>query len=470
MKHQQMKSFLKATPFERQATFSIAAIMAIRMLGLFMILPIFATAATHLSGANHWTIGLALGVYGLTQACLQIPFGMLSDRLGRKPVITLGLCIFAAGSLLAAGAHTMTTMIIARAIQGGGAIGSSCIALLADCTREEQRTKSMAVLGLTIGFAFSLAMVLGPLCYEWLGLSGIFMMIFVLALLALLVLWGLTPSPTRSRFHADAEPELSRLWPILCHPELWRLDVGILCLHACLTGLFTALPGLLSHELHINSHQQWMVYLPIMFMSFLTMLPMVIVAESKRRMKGMFITAIILLLLAVPCFMIHSLQPKLYPLWIMLLGLWIFFTGFNALEAMLPSLVSKIAPLGRKGTAVGIFSTSQFLGIFLGGVGAGFAQHHMAPFGLWWFMGAILAVWLILAITMRKPPTWSHQMINLQGDEQMVRERILAALKDTPGVLRLSFNPADGIAYLKIESTMVAPSTIHQIVTAQRSL
>ena len=330
------------------------------MLGLFLILPVFALYADHLQGHTPTLIGVAIGAYGLTQAFLQIPFGMLSDRIGRKRVITAGLLIFAAGSVVAAMAHTMWGVILGRALQGAGAIAAAVMALAADLTREEQRTKAMAVIGMTIGLSFAVAIVTAPTLNHLIGVPGIFWLVAGLAVLGVVVLHTRVPTPAHSTVHRDAEAVPGQLRGVLAHPGLLRLDFGIMSLHIILTANWVVLPVALRAQLPTAHH--WWVYLPVMVLSVAAMVPFIILAERKRRMKQVFLGAVVALGLAE-----LGLSQGFHTLGGIAVALFVFFTAFNLLEATLPSLISRVAPPAAKGTAMGVYSTSQFFGAFLGG-------------------------------------------------------------------------------------------------------
>ena len=282
------------TPFERRASASLAGIYGLRMLGLFIILPIFAIYAQGLPGGqSHFLIGIALGAYGLTQSVLQIPMGMLSDRFGRKPVILVGLIIFAIGSFVAADAHNIYWIIIGRVIQGAGAINAAVMALTADLTREEHRTKAMATIGMTIGITFSISLVLSPILYHWIGVPGIFALTGVLSLLGLFVVGFVVPKPAISRFHSDTEASLSKIGGVLRNPDLLRLDIGIFSLHAILMSVFMQVPFVLRDD-GLPAQHHWMIYLPVMLIAFVLMVPPIISAEKKAKMKQVFMGAVAL--------------------------------------------------------------------------------------------------------------------------------------------------------------------------------
>ncbi len=426
---------------ERSAAISLATIYAFRMLGLFMILPVFALYAEHLPGATPFLMGLALGIYGLTQAVLQIPFGMWSDRIGRKPVIFIGLLIFAAGSMIAGNADSIEGIILGRAIQGGGAIAAALMALAADLSREEHRTKMMALIGISIGASFALSMVLGPVINSWIGISGIFYGTAVLALVGIAILFLFVPDPAKSYFHRDAEVETQSLLSVLKNTQLLRLDFGILALHFVLMSIFLVLPLILHDELKIDASHHWQIYLPVFAASLILMVPFIIVAEKKQAMKPVFVGAIAGLMVATVVFL--SSQP----LWLTIVALIIFFTGFNLLEASLPSLIAKTAPATQKGTAMGVYSSSQFLGAFAGGSLGGLAHQYLGVHGVFITALGVLLVWLVLAITMKKPEYLTTYLLNVEN----VSEQQLLAIAGVVEVALIDEKNQPGrVAYLKV--------------------
>src|SRR5580704_2769345 len=277
---------------EFRAAAALAAVFSVRLLGLFMIYPVFAAYAGTLAGANPYLIGEALGIYGLTQGLLQIPFGLLSDKVGRKVMIVFGLTLFGIGSAVAAVSTTIGGVIVGRALQGSGAVGSVILAQVADLTAEENRTKAMALVGISIGLSFIIALVAGPIIASFIGVAGIFWLMVVLALLGIAILLLAVPNPPRLRVHRDAEAVPALIGAALRDKELLRLDFGIFVLHAMLTASFLVVPGLLGETLAMPVHDQWMVYLPVLVLSVAVMLPAIIVAEKYRRMKGVFVGAV----------------------------------------------------------------------------------------------------------------------------------------------------------------------------------
>jgi len=437
----------KLLPSERRAAFSLAALYVLRMLGLFLILPVFALYAEHLAGATPLLIGLAIGCYGLTQACLQIPFGMLSDRYGRKRIIILGLLIFALGSVIAATADHIFVVILGRALQGAGAIAAAVLALAADLSREEQRTKVTAIIGISIGFSFALALVLGPILNAWIGVPGIFWLTAGLALGGIVIVLKLVPQPSHSRQHRDTQAIPALFQQVLRNAQLLRLDAGILILHMMLTATFVALPLVLRDHMALPVAQHWTLYLPAMLFGVLFMAPLVVISERQSRIKSFFLIAILLLALAQFGFIM------LPSLGLVALGsvLVIFFTGFNFLEAALPSLITRFAPADAKGTALGIYSTSQFSGAFLGGVIAGALHGAFGLASVFAFNVLSALLWLILALPMQKPSKLSSYMLNIGMMSEPEARQLTARYQQVPGVAEAVVVATAGVAYLKVD-------------------
>jgi MFS family permease len=381
------------TPIERRASWSLAAVMSLRMLGLFMVLPLFSLYANQLQGATPFLIGVSLGIYGLTQALLQIPFGMLSDHVGRRKIITLGLILFIIGSIITALSHTMTGVIIGRALQGTGAVGSTIMAMIADLTRHEQRTKAMAIAGMTIGMSFTLSMMLGPLLASWLSIPGLFWLAAVMSVIAIILLFTVVPIPTHTRFHRETEPSFSDFSSVLFHPLLSKLYFSIFFLHAIFTATFVVVPISLEKMAGLNSHQQWSLYLPLMLVAFILSIPMIIRAEKQKQLKTYFISAICLMGGAEFLWWLFAKN-----LFLSGLGLLLFLTAFTLLEAFLPSLISKSAPPSRKGTALGIYSCAQFLGIFAGGTLGGWLYGQWSLNVVYLFCVIIVLIWVTMAM------------------------------------------------------------------------
>jgi MFS family permease len=432
---------------EFRAALSLAAVFSVRLLGLFMIYPVFAAYARNLSGANPYLIGEALGIYGLSQGILQIPFGLLSDRLGRKAMIVFGLIIFGIGSAVAALSTSIGGVIVGRALQGGGAVGSVILALLADLTAEENRTKAMAMVGITIGASFMIALVAGPIVANFVGVSGIFWLMAGLALVGIVITGLVVPNPRHVRIHRDAEAVPALIGAVLRDMELLRLDFGIFALHAMLTASFLVVPGLLRGTLDLPVSDQWMVYLPVLFVSVAVMLPAIIVAEKHRRMKGVFVSAVAALVVS---------QAMLYfgagNLFVLLAALVVFFSAFNVMEASLPSLITKAAPPDAKGTAMGLYSSLQFLGIFAGGIVGGFVHQHWGDTGVFGLTGAIAVLWLLAAATMAQPSYLTTRLLPIGDGREDEAERLAARLRQVPGVAEAVVIADEKLAYLKVDS------------------
>jgi len=431
---------------EKHAGYALALIYAVRMLGLFMILPVFSVYAETIEDSTPMLAGLALGIYGLTQGLLQIPFGMLSDKLGRKPVITVGLLIFAVGSLVAAGSHSIYGIILGRALQGSGAIAAALMALAADLSREEHRLKMMSFIGVSIGFAFAIAMVLGPLLNQYIGVSGLFVVTAVMALLAIVILFTLVPKPLVSVFHRDTQATPTELRHVLADSQLLRLDYGIFVLHSVLMASFVAIPLMLQHRAGFDVHQHWKIYLPVFLLSVGFMVPFIIIAEKKRRIKQVFVGAIGALVLAELGLYVGS--DSIIEISLTLV---VFFTAFNLLEASLPSLVSKMAPADRKGTAMGVYSSSQFLGAFAGGSLGGFSYQHWGGQGVFLICAGIVLSWLLLAVTMRNPRYVSTYVLKVGDIAPQDINQMIAQLVAIRGVAEASLAADEGVAYLKVE-------------------
>lgn len=384
------------TALELRALLGLVFLYATRMLGLFMVLPVLALHASEYQGATAFTIGLSLGIYGLSQGLLQIPFGVASDRWGRKRLIVLGILLFVAGSLVAAAAEDVASLILGRALQGAGAVSGVLMALLADVTREQVRTRAMAAVGGSIGLAFALAMVLGPLIANRWGMDSVFWVTAALGVLGLPVLLAI-PSPV-SAAGRESGPVPQWLRRVLRDPELLRLDLGIFVLHFAQMATWVSVPVLLEQVAGFERAHHWYLYLGTMAGGFLLMIPFVWYGETRRRLKPVFLGAIALLAAAEVV-----IARAGAGLGVMVAGLLLFFTAFNLLEATLPSLVSKRAPAGIKGSALGVYSTSQFLGAFCGGACGGLTAQAFGWGGVFWLAAGAALVWLGVASGMRPP-------------------------------------------------------------------
>ena len=388
----------RMSPTEVRAGVSLAAIFGLRMLGLFLILPVFAVHAPSLAGGDNLTlVGIALGAYGLAQAFLQIPFGMASDRWGRKPLIIVGLVVFAAGSFVAASANDIHMVIAGRILQGAGAISSVVTALAADLTRAEHRTKTMAMIGSMIGAAFAFSMVAAPLLYDVIGMGGLFSITGVLSIAAIGVVLGAVPEP-HLRGHRVAGTPRVRMRDAVLHPELLRLNFGIFALHLVQMAMFVVVPtALVASGVPVAAH--WKIYLPVVLLSFVLMVPPILVADRRRLHKPVMLGAIALMLVVQVLF--AAWHASLAGMVALLIG---FFAAFNVLEALLPSLVSRIAPERARGTALGVYNTAQTLGLFAGGLAGGVLAGHFGAAAVYIVGATAMLAWLAAAAGMGALP------------------------------------------------------------------
>jgi MFS family permease len=448
----------KMTPVEMRATMSLASIYGLRMFGMFSILPIFAIYASTLPGnPSSLMIGLALGAYGLTQALFQLPFGMASDKFGRKPMLYLGLAIFAVGSMVAALAMNIETIILGRAIQGAGAVSAVVTALLADLTRDENRTKAMATIGGTIGVAFALSLVGGPLLNQWIGVPGIFAMTALLTLAAIAVVKFVVPDPVHSHYHSDASAAPAKLKDVLKNTQLLRLNYGIFALHAAQMAMFIVVPfaivkssALMGTPMHENQH--WHIYLPVLIASFVFMVPAIIYAEKQSKMKLVFVGAI-----AVMCVAQLMFAASIQHFWGIVASLTLYFIAFNVLEASLPSIISKIAPAAAKGTAMGVYNTAQSLGVFVGGALGGYLSHVYGFASVFIFCSVMMLLWLILAYSMQAPPAVRTKMYTMSGTADEMTSEQASALKTElaklVGVIEAVVLPQERTVILKLDKS-----------------
>jgi predicted MFS family arabinose efflux permease len=441
---------------EKRAAGSLAAVFSVRLLGLFMVYPIFADYARRLHGATATTIGLALGIYGLSQGVLQIPFGLASDRLGRKRMVVLGLVLFAIGSIVAALTSSIWGMVLGRVLQGAGAVGSVILALVADLTSEENRTGAMAMVGISIGASFMLAVVLGPILGSLIGLSGIFWLMAGLAVAGILITLFVVPQPPPAVHHRDAQAAPALLGRMLKDPELLRLDYGIFALHAMLTASFLALPSLLNGSLGITTHSQWFVYLPVFAVSVALMVPAIVVAEKHRRMKQVATGAVVAMAGSQLALIFVAGDP-----YALIACVTIFFAGFNIMEASLPSLITKTAPADAKGTASGIYSSLQFLGIFFGGAVGGWVHHAYGNPGVFALSTAVALVWVLVAATMRQPSYLSTRLLRIGNGAVKDADALASRLRQLPGVAEARVIAEEGLAYLKVDSRLYDQDAAH---------
>lgn len=439
--------------------FPIAAIYSFRMLGLFMLIPVFSVCATELKNATPTLIGIALGSYGLSQGLLQIPFGMLSDRLGRKPIITLGLLLFTCGSLLGAYTDSIYGMILARILQGMGAIGSVLMALLTDLTPDNARTKSMAIIGITIGLSFSLAMIISPALTHHFGLPGIFYLTALLAGFGLMLLHTAIPTPTKEPFTIPHALLLNQFKQSLQDKHLQRLNAGIFFQHMMLTSTFFAIPMILQQHVKLGHlTEQWHFYLPLMIGSFLAMLPLIVLAERKHHVKAVFVGSVILISLS------QFMLAFTFEHWLLICTLmFVYFIAFNFLEANLPSLVSRFAPSSSKGTAMGIYSSSQFLGIFTGGALSGVIYQTAGFQGIFIINGCIALIWLGMSLYMQ-PEHYQLTLMIPYARTHHDKTHLMQSLQTLPGVQEAVYEQTKQLIYLRVDNATYQNGSAEQMI------
>ncbi len=454
-----MKSDNTLTRTERRAAESLAGIFGLRMFGLFLLYPVFAGYAHSLPGATAFTIGIALGIYGLTQALLQLPFGMVSDRIGRKPVITLGLVIFVIGSVIAALSHSIDGIIVGRAVQGAGAVGAATLALAADLTRAEHRTKAIGMIGAGIGLAFAVAVVVGPVINAVAGLEGIFGITAVLGACGLVVLWLAVPTPVCSLRHRSNEAVPAQLGRVLKDRELQRLYISIFALHLMLAALFMVLPSMLGRIAGLTKSSEWLFYLPVLAVGLVLMVPAVIHAERHARIKPVALGAIAVLTLT--------------PLWLSLGGthrIWlalilaVFFGAFTLMEALLPSLISRLARPESKGSALGVYSTAQFLGIFVGGVLGGLLLGRTGETGVFVLVGAAGLAWLGFFFTLKPPRMLASRMFTVAVVNTEQAQRLAQALEAVTGVEEAVILAEEGVAVVRVDAAHLDEAALERIL------
>ena len=442
---------------ERTAVACLTTIMAFRMLGLFMLLPVFSLYTNRIPSATPTLVGIALGIYGLLQACFQIPFGMMSDRIGRKPVITAGLILLGIGSVLAALSHSIYGIIAGRALQGTGAIGSTILAMLADLTRDEERSKAMALMGMIIGFSFATAFVVGPAINAWFHLGGIFWTTVIFATLGIILLYTVVPIPFQTLLYSDLESEPRYFKKVIRNKALLRLDFGIFSLHCILTAMFIGIPIVLNRIVNLSVHEQLSFYLVTFLLTFIIAIPIIISSEKKSRIKLTFISAITLLIVCQ--FLLITFHRSVIEIGI---TLFLFFTAFTLLETMLPSLISKITPIRQKGTALGIYSSAQFFGIFLGGSMGGWIFSYFQWTGVFVFCAIVALLWLSLAITMQNPPYLSTVTIKL---DKYLKHNLLSLkenLYTIPGVSEAVISAQENLIYLRIDKKIITEDKLRK--------
>ncbi|WP_109850296.1 MFS transporter [Proteus sp. CA142267] len=450
----------KMTPLERKATWGLGTVFSLRMLGMFMVLPVLTTYGIQLQHATESLIGLAIGIYGLTQAIFQIPFGIFSDKFGRKPMIVFGLIIFIIGSLIAALSDNIYGIIIGRALQGAGAISAAVMALLSDLTREQNRTKAMAFIGISFGITFALALVLGPILTHIFGLHGLFWGIALLAFGGIIITLFTVPNSEHHILNRESGFVRGSVKKVLFDAQLLKLNTGIFSLHTLLMAAFVALP-LVMNSAGLAKEKHWIVYLVTMLIAFITVLPFIIYAEKKRKMKQVFLFCISLLIIAQVILIISGSS-----LWLIIAGIQVFFIGFNIMEALLPSLISKEAPAGYKGTAMGIYSTSQFLGVALGGILGGWLYQHYSAQTV--FLGCLVIgfIWFFISLTLRQPSYVSNLRVELPESLSSSQQQQLQQLfKQQPGVNEVVIMADEQSAYIKVDTKKTPRATLEALIS-----
>jgi len=449
----------KMTPGELRATWGLGTVFSLRMLGMFMVLPVLTTYGMALQGASEALIGFAIGIYGLAQAVFQIPFGLLSDRIGRKPLIVGGLVIFVIGSIVAALSDSIWGIILGRALQGSGAIAAAVMALLSDLTREQNRTKAMAFIGVSFGITFAIAMVLGPIITHRLGLHALFWMIAGLATAGIILTLWVVPDSKNHVLNRESGMVKGCFSKVIASPPLLKLNFGIMCLHILLMSTFVALPGQMEAA-GFPAAEHWKIYLATMLISFVSVVPFIIYAEVKRHMKRVFIFCVIVLLIAE--IVLWGAGPHF---WELVAGVQLFFLTFNLMEALLPSLISKEAPAGYKGTAMGIYSTSQFIGVAIGGSLGGWVDGLFDSQTVF-LAGALLAtVWLLVASTMQEPPYVSSLRVEIP-DDVVITDTLKQQLESKKGVSEVLIVAEERSAYVKIDSKVTNRFEVEQALRA----
>ncbi|NYS30075.1 MULTISPECIES: MFS transporter [unclassified Pantoea] len=439
----------KMTPVELRATWGLGTVFSLRMLGMFMVLPVLTTYGMALQGASETLIGLAIGIYGLAQAIFQIPFGLLSDRIGRKPLIVGGLLLFVLGSIIAACTDSIWGIILGRALQGSGAIAAAVMALLSDLTREQNRTKAMAFIGISFGVTFAIAMVVGPIVTHAMGLHALFWMIAILASLGIVITLMVVPSASHHVLNRESGMVKGSFRKVLANPRLVKLNIGIFCLHVLLMSSFVALPGQFE-QAGFPAPEHWKVYLSTMLIAFAGVVPFIIYAEVKRRMKRVFVGCVGMIVIAE--IVLWGAEGHF---WTLVVGVQLFFFAFNLMEAILPSLISKESPAGYKGTAMGIYSTSQFLGVAVGGSMGGWVFGHFDAQTVFLVGAMVAAAWLFVSMTMQEPPYVSSLRIVL-SDAALAVPNLEQRLKAQPGVNAVFIVPEEKSAYIKIDSKVTS--------------
>jgi len=443
---------------ERRSVGALAGVFSLRMFGLFLVLPVMALYAAQMEGATPFMIGLAVGIYGLTQALFQIAFGTLSDRFGRKPLIVFGLLVFAAGSVVAAMADTLVGVIIGRALQGSGAIAAVVLALVADLTREQQRVKAMALIGMSIGASFLLALMAGPALDRWIGVGGIFWLTAVLALGCIVVVVWWVPTPRHAAGDPGSRASKDYFREVMANAHLLRLDVGIFTLHMVLTAVFVVAPFALVETLGLERDSHWQVYVPALVGSILLMAPLLILGMRRERTFWVFRLAILIVLVG-QCVLFSGADQAIS----LIAGLVCFFVGFNLLEAMLPSLMTRLSPGYAKGTAIGVYNTFEFAGVFAGGALGGILLGLFGSSGVFAFCVLATLMWLVVALTGRTPQLRNSVTLRLERERDLTSGAIEQSLGALNGVDEVTVLPKDSVAYLRVDESCFDPKQAHAV-------
>lgn len=450
---------------EIRAAISLAFVYVMRMLGLFMVIPVIAIAALEFPDYSPLWVGVAIGGYGLTQAILQIPMGMASDKIGRKAVIYFGLSVFIAGSLIAASADSMAMLTLGRVLQGMGAIAGAVMALAADVTRESQRTKIMAIIGVSIGFSFYLALLLGPLVSASFGLQGIFIITAVGASLCLpMIKWGVitngTPAPT-----GDSLPQKEALKSLFVHPQLWRFNLSVMLIHLLITSFFVQVPSLLNSA-NFELQSQWKIYTPILFFSVILMVALMRLSSSISRKKVFIISLAFMAFSFLLLISLTETSLALHWVWIAIAGI-LFFAGFNYMEANLPAMVSSIAPAGQKGTAMGLYASFQFFGAFAGGILTGALIQWFSAISVYFFcLLVILLLGLVIYSAKNVGKTARFALEMTESDKRNMAKvfEFESALRKVEGVIEVTVSELDNAIYVKAAHKKVSLAQLYMAI------
>ncbi len=440
---------------ERRSIAALASVYGLRMFGLFLILPVLAIYAEQLDGASPMLMGIALGIYGITQALFQIPFGMMSDKFGRKPVILAGLAIFAFGSLVAAVATSIEGVIFGRALQGAGAIAAAVLALTSDLTRENQRTKAMALIGMTIGAAFLLALIAAPWLASYIGVQGLFVMTAALAVVSMIVIVKVVPTPIQT-YNLEVRAVPAKMLGLLKNKQLIRLDFGIFILHFVLTAMFVVVPIIMLEKLGLATRDHWQVYIPALIGSIFFMVPLIILSSRKHLLMKVFLLAVSILFFAQILLMRGPDSVMA-----LTLCLFFFFWGFNLLEAMLPSMISRVAPAASKGSAMGVYNTFQFLGVFFGGFIGGLVYGKLGLSAVFVVCALLLLVWCYLVYSAPALRLLDSLVVNVDHQAGVDCQAMLDAVEGVEEVIILE---GESTAYLKIDKERLDQAALDKII------